>query len=195
MSHPSICSWNPNSSFRVKSRKTGLSETTVSPRHCPLSRGRDHLAPPEGNAHWYLVCYEPVEKVVSVIDSLHDDTPEMPVITMYKGIGQLDAMNLFCALVNSRRYERVLARPKLFFRLKRRRPKQHNSSDCGVFVCMYMDYICGSESLAKTVWSRECIQGFRYKIAWQIMKGRPRAIRFIENPCNDENPAVDEVSK
>ncbi|KAK2972494.1 hypothetical protein RJ640_017666 [Escallonia rubra] len=151
-----LAQWRPSANLQAYLARDSLVSASVTDVF---------LIPFLGNHHWYLVCYEPVEKVVSVIDSLHNDTPKMPMITMYKGLGQLDAMNLFCALVNSRRYERVPRRPKLLFRLKMRRPKQHNSADCGVFVCMYMDYIYRSESLGKTVWSRECIQGFRYRIA------------------------------
>ncbi|KAK2984522.1 hypothetical protein RJ640_025019, partial [Escallonia rubra] len=79
---------------------------------------------------------------------------------MYRGLGQLDAMNLFAAMVNRKRRESPPVDTTLVLRLKRSRPKQLNSSDCGFFVCMYMDYICRSESLKKTVWSQECIDCF-----------------------------------
>lgn len=57
------------------------------------------------------------------------------------------------------------------------RPKQHGGSDCGVYVCKYMDAILNGISLAEAAWDGVVdVITFRYRIAWELFTGVPRAI-------------------
>ncbi len=47
-------------------------------------------------------------------------------------------------------------------------PKQSNYSDCGVFICKYMDFICRNETF---LFSRKEINYYRYLMGVELMQG------------------------
>lgn len=50
-------------------------------------------------------------------------------------------------------------------------PKQGNYSDCGVYVCKYMDYTLQGYDLSTVSWNATDVDLFRYRIAKEIQKG------------------------
>ncbi|KAK1378692.1 hypothetical protein POM88_025436 [Heracleum sosnowskyi] len=57
-----------------------------------------------------------------------------------------------------------------------RRPKQRNSTDCGLFVMKYMDYLLQDYEIESLQWEDEDIEIFRYRIAKELQKGKARRI-------------------
>lgn len=55
-------------------------------------------------------------------------------------------------------------------------PKQGNYSDCGVYVCKYMDYTLQGYDLSTLTWDASDVEVFRYRIAKELQKGIARRI-------------------
>ncbi|XP_074347380.1 ubiquitin-like-specific protease ESD4 [Apium graveolens] len=55
-------------------------------------------------------------------------------------------------------------------------PKQDNYSDCGVYVCKYMDYTLQGYDLAKVCWDASDVEIFRYRIAKELQRGMAKLI-------------------
>ena len=75
----------------------------------------------EGGSHWSLLVVSLPDAVAFHYDSL-------------LGVNQLEAEKV------TRKFERLLARVMRFVQMQDA-PQQENSSDCGVFVCLLMDYL------------------------------------------------------
>lgn len=56
------------------------------------------------------------------------------------------------------------------------RPKQNNTTDCGIFVMKYMDYLLQGFDISTLMWDDSDIEVFRYRIAIEIHKGKARRI-------------------
>lgn len=58
------------------------------------------------------------------------------------------------------------------------RPVQGNGTDCGVYMCKYIDDMLNGISLREAVWGNNLdIVNFRYHITWEVYKGETRRIR------------------
>ncbi|XP_074360484.1 ubiquitin-like-specific protease ESD4 [Apium graveolens] len=55
-------------------------------------------------------------------------------------------------------------------------PKQDNYSDCGVYMCKYMDYTLQGYDLVKVRWDTVGVQIFRYRISKELQKGMAKPI-------------------
>ncbi|KAL8132753.1 hypothetical protein AgCh_008293 [Apium graveolens] len=55
-------------------------------------------------------------------------------------------------------------------------PKQDNYSDCGVYVCKYMDYTLQGYDLAKVCWDASDVEIFCYRIAKELQRGMSKPI-------------------
>ena len=55
-------------------------------------------------------------------------------------------------------------------------PKQNNYTDCGVYICKYMDYLLQGYDLSTLVWDASDLEVFRYRIAKELQKGKARSI-------------------
>ncbi|XP_074377487.1 ubiquitin-like-specific protease ESD4 [Apium graveolens] len=55
-------------------------------------------------------------------------------------------------------------------------PKQDNYSDCGVYVCKYMNYTLQGYDLAKVRWDASDVEIFRYRIAMEFQRGMAKPI-------------------
>lgn len=65
----------------------------------------------------------------------------------------------------------------MFVNYVKERPKQVGGSDCGMYVCKYMNAILNGIPLHLAVWTPpDDIITFRYCIAWEIFKGKARKI-------------------
>lgn len=51
-------------------------------------------------------------------------------------------------------------------------PKQDDCSSCGVFTLLFMDAFTRSIDLTKEKWSRDSISDTRFKIAFELLKGK-----------------------
>ena len=55
-------------------------------------------------------------------------------------------------------------------------PKQNNYTDCGVYICKYMDYLLQGYDLSTLVWDASDLDVFRYRIAKELQTGKARSI-------------------
>lgn len=61
------------------------------------------------------------------------------------------------------------------------RPKQHNNSDCGIFVCKYVDcFVRANGNISEEKWSLEDVTVFRYRVAWELYKKSARLLPASE---------------
>lgn len=113
-----------------------------------------------GNSHWIAACIFMQEKRIEIFDSMGGSgRVYLQALLQYLDDEHKSKKN--CPLPDRDQWELVSTRPET--------PRQRNGYDCGVFTCMFADFVSKDCPL---VFTQDHIHQCRHRIALSIMKGK-----------------------
>lgn len=111
-----------------------------------------------GNVHWCMSIIHIRDKTIKYYDSMgHENWAVIDALEQYLRDESMDKLKV--ALDTSDWTKECV----------RDCPKQHNGSDCGVFSCMFAEFVCRDSKIS---FDQQHMPYFRRKMVYEIMSGK-----------------------
>lgn len=116
------------------------------------------LVPIQLPAHWSMAIIDMRTKTITYYDSLGGYNDAVPsILIQYLKDEHLDKKNLeYNTIMRKKSVRRTTI------------PQQENGHDCGVFACMYAEYITRNETIDRKLFSQNDMEYFRKKMAYEL---------------------------